>query len=654
MLRNGSDERGFALIELLVTVVVLGIVLTAVAAATISSTERTLKTDTRVGISAALEEANETLQAERPWVTRAGCRSAKCSGDLPVKKTDGADYYTSYEVTPLPNGSGYRVVVTVLAVRSGGSKTNPADELFPAVTTVFTIESGAKTRVGSLIVRSCAVSQVDERMPAGTCAGTGAKLMDPPEVKAPSDDPDTPEEDESKLYPPHRHYLANPKAFQWFLAACLGQSDCGATPTSYRNSVMVGTWRVPLTATLSGGPTTDPTIEKQTGEVKFSGLKPGSYWLTVGGSGPTSDYRLWKSRSVGALYGSSETLYKVTIAAGATTLVTRMWEPKPRDVTMEVRMFDGTVPWDPYKVPGGADLGQVSKLRAMLEPFPQGRAVIPGTEDPSPSSCPRLADGTAMLRESGTLCVRKWGPIEEGDTQVTFRDVRPGLYSANIFRSYKKDGEYSEDGDKWFLKKRPIAPLDLGLDGSNKWQGLSQNGRLHFLYVPPSGDVQTGGSGTPAVMLPSCEPNRRDLLREFAKNKQGDGPYHWRYHGRHPGTSDISWTPPGYDISPGIKDKLDKMVWPSLGGKGERAAFGWVKYLRPENRKVKTPDGTTWVKGDLYQAAKGGWNDYVGDSADLKRRPEFPYFGSGTEEFFVPDECQSYETGIAAGPDEGA
>jgi prepilin-type N-terminal cleavage/methylation domain-containing protein len=636
VLNHTRREAGFTLIEILIAVVVMAIVLTSVAMATTSSASRSVKAGARVQAAAALEQAVERVNGERPWrdAGSVACPGTinQCAYTFVTKVTEGRKFNAQVTVTKVGD-VGYTVTVVMTVTDLANV---PIPDVDPISTTYVVDRTGVDV-TGEIVLTSCYVSQVDERMAPGSCELNGGtsvrRQMEPPHVSTTIPSP---------LLPPVLSFFSNPAWLQWENAVAAGRADVVMRSTTYWATV----WKPgsPTPVAQTGGP--------HTGTWTVPNLPKGDYILDVqevtaaGNPFSTADFDLWANKSIGYRYWTNGVVdkYSVHVSPGAQSRVTRLWEPKPVDVNLGIITGDASIPWNPRVDQNSAEISSSSYAnRVMLQPFPQGRAVIPGVGR-SRAAC---STNAYAWDADNHICRDDWGYVGDGTGNTILRQIRPGLYSSSAYRSYRVTN--GTDPDTWVMKNRPIVRRGLGIGTDNEYDDLAnETARADYIYVKRNGAIETfANPSVPAtdrsvaVSFPHCQTGKRTDLRLLTQQKPGK----WIMQRDSGAIMPSTWTPSNVDgiMNPGRI--------PSYNDNSQ--AYGWVKFLGKTWQPPANGIDGMWVS--TYNVAQGTWAQQQPGTTGyafphpLNSNRWIP--GSTLETFTVSDSCYSFEVDVNGGGD---
>lgn len=583
MLNRGRTEQGFGLIELIVAVSLLAVVIGSVAYASIASSNASITSQGRVKIAAALEQAVERVQLERPWIpAQRRCTRTQANGSCTytflVSSTDRFDFRSTVSITPIgepettsagTTPTAYDIAVTVTAFERG---TNTVFQQLRPLKTSF-VHDLRRTETGDVIVASCRVEQADERSAAGTCPRVQTTYdMEPPHAMPRAEQRD--KVGNSWMLPPWVAYGRTPDTVSWNEAIADGKDHMVYRPNTFSATVRLD-GRVVASAAAA------------TGQHQFTGLKRGTYEVEVRETNDVSDeWDFWSTKSTGHRPDPDRPrVYRVVVTPGTQARITRLWEPEPVEVRIRVKTGDSSVGWAPnwlYQSVPDHD----SHQRAMLIPFPEGRTTIPGLTDKEWRDCP-----THTRNTEARVCDQDWGILRANERWVTMR-VRPGLYQASWYQSARSEGE-------WAFKKRVMAKADLGFSGARWRQTLAEHGRIGYVYVNRNGTLGSAQRATDSnvgMRYPGCWGGRRMALTRLFNVVSRDpteyGDTRWVYHDSQGRIQPRSlWN----SLPAGLRSELTQYNAPYN--------LGWMRLVNETGR------GDNHMS--YYHAARGGWDDVI-------------------------------------------
>jgi type II secretory pathway pseudopilin PulG len=509
MLRSSKREDGFALVEALVAILLLAIVAVAVGRFMTGATRGHLSQQEASKFSSAAEEAWELALATKPWHTNTACTGGGCT--LPVSQTSGlnmratltADGYA--EVNGSPTSYHLKLKVEQLNTLSGSPTS------VKPIVIAGDVDDSRAIDVGQVRITDCRVNQVDDRQWPGSCANKRTIEMVQPKLG-------------TKKFPGFpMPYNINPQRQQWNNAVAMGATRVIYTPIPFT----VDLKSVDLDGysgaddgmiNIKGQPGSYFTQKDSAGRPLLN-LPAGKYQVDIHDDYATDpDWRLWGEKSVP--YGIKvEEPFTIRISEGVETQIAKFYQPQYVAVTLYTRQFAGELQWKPHWAHRAAyDPDNVRRLRVMLIPFPQGRAIIPGVHD-----------GNNVIDRS------IWPNVVDGDKTVRFTNIRPGLYLASYYYYYCETNTTDCSNEKnWLLKTYPIVKTGLGLGPNGRWdEGNdppfdSETSRLPYFYVNRNGSLASMNTAT--VMLPGCRGDVRSEVEERARNhKNANGTFKWYY-----------------------------------------------------------------------------------------------------------------------------
>ena len=596
MLSVRRGERGFSLIEMVIAVVMLAIVLGTVASASIVSSNSSIRSEAQVKLAAALEQAVERIHVQQPWYGNVtGCEtvqtsaSGACSYEFEVSSTERFRFRADVKVQRTGTGrTTFDVFTTVTAIDQATGQ--PVTQLRPIQTSF--VKDLRKREVGDIAVFSCRVIQADDRMAGGSCstpnntaatiAYSGWTPMAPQHGTPALSDPNQCGQSGKWLLPPYQGYGKTCERLMWDAIVAKGHDEIHFYPNQFTATATNMDTGQSVSTPAGGAP----------GRFTFTGLERGRYRVTINETTNLSQFLFWADKSAGYRPNGAPGTYEVVVTPGTQARVTRIFEPRPVNVTLPITVGDAAIPWEPRNNDELPVNSSGTHSYAMLIPFPEGRVTIPGVSGAEYSACPGANRNTLV-----DVCDQQWAKINYNQKSLTFRNVRPGLYRQEWYQSYR-----DSDDNEWHFKQRNMAKKDLGFGWpTGRWNStFGQHGRLGFIYVNTNGTVSTMNSPTPyasdsniSIRYPGCT-NRRTLLTNiFAEvPEQSDGTNKWIYQSAVDGKvyPQSIWD----QMSPGLQAQ-------ALSNPGDEAV-GWVK--RMDRRR--DADGE-WYS--IYRAANGGWND---------------------------------------------
>jgi hypothetical protein len=328
--------------------------------------------------------------------------------------------------------------IDVVVTPSGSTATRFA--ALKPFTLSFQVDFANRTAGGILTIQACRIRpQVDERLPIGACVNSGSRMAVLPPAGSRYSGGDI-----SCVVEP-----LDCRSFE--CASPTLDGDCGG----HGNADYVSVWAEPASDwsyDLVGDPS-DPVTKGYgvygkpldgTGSASIPYLKAGRYKVTIHHGG---NYVPWTSHSVPADGWA-------TVVSGVESRVVQMFKPAPRSQSIVIPITTTDVsrpPWDGR--PEYDELYKKGPYELILVPIPRGRT---------------------LAEKNGVI-------VKDGDANVVFDDLEPGLYAA-----------YMAD---------PDLKYEYELSGT-----------AGFIFVPPGGGapIMMPSSTDPEWNLTFCDPDVRD------------------------------------------------------------------------------------------------------------------------------------------------
>lgn len=454
MPRKQRDERAFSVVEVVIAALLIAVVI-AGATAMFGGTQRsTSTTKVRDRQTTLANQVVTKLQADPSWAT--WCRTTSDPFDCNLQPWMASKGYNSLGNITDASGS---TLTFAIAVHARGTDL-PADGLgsadkdgvrpdvyrlsvsiaphssltskFPGIKPyALQAEFNPSNRIetGRVTVDACYMTnQVDERIPIADCYGqTSITRQLPP----PGLDTSSTGSIATSCRPPTGAVGSDNRDCVAYKCA---DSTIATTPALAAGCSSYPGWKPPTSLAVFF---TTVVMEPAKGSITLRDVKPpytryGPVALNRGRAdfknlpigefdvvpSITGSNRLWRSKSV-------PSTQRVTVEAGINSRAVLVFRPKATStVSVPVRSVDGSVPWSPRNLTGWVSIDDNGAVRPpstvpveiCLVPVPQGRLV---SED---VPCGKFTQ-------------------QASTTHFTFRNVEPGLYSA----------ELSYDGYKRFL-----------------------------------------------------------------------------------------------------------------------------------------------------------------------------------------------------------
>lgn len=530
-----SRDAGFTMIEMVIGLLVMGVIAGTLTDAAISTyTAHTRMQHTRA-LQTAAEATWEAIVADPAWKSACAddCTAAEMQqlldlGSIPALRDDaipGLTFAANVTATAddLPadgtgvndlNGAPDRLflelTLSLEPAASGGELSKRP--LAAPVTIDGYVEAHPGERHGLLVVYACRVTnQVDERMRIGGCDGEAAFRMEAPAPSSAVGANDRMMADGTAWTAVLRAMYPTVPVAQ--LSAQETRQTCPTDKTAgwLRMAGAVCIESYSATVTVSGTTAAGRSYTRSFAAPQGKLVKPVPFGVyTVEVTGPGSGYHEWSSHWFPAK-GTP-----IHIAREGETRVMRIYQPAYQTVkNIRAKRLDTSRPWAPE---WPEEWKPKRDEEIMLRPFPEGRAEMPGY-DP-------------VTKNFGGF--NKWGRIKEGEADVDFPAVPPGLYSAWIWTHNSQNkltrnrGFVRETNGNFGL----VAFVYVGLEGNAKF--AAANG------------TQVDGSDA-RVALPYCNMEAREQVFQ----SKGVKPFEWFQVPAKP--HPFGFASPGTQSSPAVK-----------------------------------------------------------------------------------------------------